>query len=178
MILGVMLFFDGALLALGNVRSFLPHLPPAACILTNDASHFADPLPRRPLPHHRPAKDVLLLRAEEQTRRDGLFPRRNHPRFPQMADHRCIGRDVRLSQFVRVRCLLITITLALPCPRHLLNLIFFFCFFFQRFLPCYPHILPSITFHRPVPQSAVCSPCTLGFLTSRALTHACVRFSS
>ncbi len=53
-----------------------------------------------------------------------------------------------------------------------------FVLFFQRFLPCYPHLPPSIALHRPVPQSAVCSPCTPRSLTSHPFTHATTRFSS
>src|SRR5258708_1423827 len=64
----------------------------------------ADPLPRWTLPHHRPTKDVLLFRAEEQVARDHLLPRRHTPRLLQVADRWGVGRDVRLSQSVRVRC--------------------------------------------------------------------------
>jgi hypothetical protein len=104
MMLGIMLFFDGALLALGNVRTFLsPSLPQLSIATDHHHSPRADSLPRRPLPHHRSTKDILLFRAQEQAARDGLLPRRDTPRLPQMASYRCVGRDVRFPQSLRVR---------------------------------------------------------------------------
>lgn len=108
MMLGIMLFFDGALLALGNVRTCLS--PSSfSSILQSLTDHRpsprADPLPRRPLPHHRPAKDVLLFHAQEQAARDNLLPRWDTPRLLQMASYRCVGRDVRFPQSFRVRVL-------------------------------------------------------------------------
>ena len=121
MMLGIMLFFDGALLALGNVRTFfsppLPSLAPYS-YRPSLATPRLDPLPRRPFPHHRPAKDVLLFRAQEQATRDSLFPRRDTPCLSQMASYRCVGRDVRVSQSFWVRVAL--------CVKNALTLSFFF----------------------------------------------------
>lgn len=77
------------------------------------------PLPRRPLPYHRPTKDVLLFRPQEQATRDRLLPRWNPPRLYQMANHRCVGRVVRFPQPFRVRACLLACTGAfLHHPRN------------------------------------------------------------
>lgn len=99
----------------------------------------ADPLPRRPLPHHRPAKDVLLFLAQEQATRDSLLPRWDTPRFPQMANDRRVGRDVRVSQSFRVR--------VVPCVKRtaLCDLLFTFFFSSRDFFPV------ILTFLRQLP---------------------------
>ena len=83
--LGVLLFFDSALLALGNVRLTLLQLQPQSYDLTEPHLHFIDSVLVRPDTHHRHAKDVLLLRSETENSRDAVFPRRHLARIPQMA---------------------------------------------------------------------------------------------
>jgi len=95
-----MLFFDGALLALGNVRT---RFSPPACLTQLNPLSRADSLSWRPLPYHRPAKDVLLFFPQEQAARHRLLPRRYSPRLSQVANDRRVGRDVRFSKSFRVR---------------------------------------------------------------------------
>ena len=92
MILGVMLFFDGALLALGNVRlsafcaqhlisiptAFSFHSRVVCCVGTVT-------LPLRPYAYHRSSKDLLLLRTKAKTPRDSLFHWWNPVGVPQVA---------------------------------------------------------------------------------------------
>ncbi|KAH9171190.1 Got1-domain-containing protein, partial [Lactarius sanguifluus] len=114
MLLGVMLFFDGALLALGNVL-FLGGL----FLIIG------------------PQKTFYFFRAEEQAAGDRLLPRRHPPRLPQVADRRCVGRDVWLSQSVRVRCYCCYPVARARCLK--------LCFFSRDFFPV------ILTFLRQVP---------------------------
>jgi hypothetical protein len=68
-------------------------------------THSPDPIPWRPpcLPHHRPTKDVLPFSAKEQATWDRLLPRRHPLRLSQVASHRRVRGDVRVSQSFRVR---------------------------------------------------------------------------
>jgi hypothetical protein len=119
----------------------LPQLPIISYRLQYHSPR-ADPLPRRPFPHHRPAKDLLLFLAQEQATRDNLLPWRDTPRLLQMADYRRIGRDVRFSQSFRVR---------VACPlrkRTALYATFCLFFFFFSSRDFFPVIL---TFLRQLP---------------------------
>ncbi|KAH9971098.1 hypothetical protein BGW80DRAFT_508807 [Lactifluus volemus] len=94
---------DGALLALGNGLN-LSTLKLALIIIDHSLdTHAPDPIPRRPIPHHRPTKDILLFRAEEQATWDRLLPRTHPPRLSQVVSHRPAGGDVRVSQYFCVR---------------------------------------------------------------------------
>lgn len=82
MLLGVMLFFDGALLALGNASGVVYLLTP--CL----RAPSVDPLPRGAHSHHWPAQDFLLLRAKTEAPRDGVLHRRYPYGVLEVAVHR------------------------------------------------------------------------------------------
>jgi len=69
MFLGIMLFFDAALLALGNVCSS------NLCLLISSltSNSYTDALLVWSHLDHWPSKDILLLRAEAETSRDGML---------------------------------------------------------------------------------------------------------
>ena len=75
--LGIMLFFDGALLALGKLRALLSPFPslwsPQLLHTPRLTSPRVDSVPKWPLPHHRPAKDVLLFALRDKLRGMACF---------------------------------------------------------------------------------------------------------
>ena len=85
MLLGVMLFFDGALLALGNVSNRVYVSAPRPGMFTR--SLLVDTLPRRANTHHWSAQNVLLLRAEAEAPRDSMLHRRDSNGVPEVAVH-------------------------------------------------------------------------------------------
>ena len=82
MLLGMMMFFDKGLLAMGNVRRVLsgPRLHIAATVLTVAASASADPVPFGRDDDHRHQQDLPLLLPEAQAQR-WEPPERAHSRL-------------------------------------------------------------------------------------------------
>ena len=101
MLLGVMLFFDGALLALGNVSNGVYVATLRAGMLTR--SPFVDPLPSRAYTHHWPTQNVLLLCAEAEAPWHSMLHRRDPASVPEVAVHRYDCGDDRVLEPLWVR---------------------------------------------------------------------------
>lgn len=96
--LGVILFFDGALLALGNVRPFAIPLP-KRCLLN---LLFIGLVLVWPHIDHRTNEDILLFRSETENARDGMFYWWNIACVLQVAVCWCDSRNVWVFEFVWV----------------------------------------------------------------------------
>ena len=98
MLLGMMMFFDKGLLAMGNVRRVLsgPRLHIAATVLTVAASASADPVPFGRDDDHRHQQDLPLLLPEAQAQR-WEPPERAHSRLATspLASHPVVRVRVR-----------------------------------------------------------------------------------
>ena len=107
MLLGVILFFDGALLALGNVCRLLSR---SLRVVDSPTLHtrclpssYTDSFLVRLDPYHWATKDVLLLRTKAETEGDCLLHWRNLARVHQVASRWSNCRDDRVLEPVRVR---------------------------------------------------------------------------
>jgi hypothetical protein len=92
-----------------------PSFPSRLALMRPPYRALAAALPVRHYAHHRPNKDVLLLRAQEQTSRVDLLYRRHSDRHcSQTSLHRHRPRGVRLPEPLWV-CLCVTFTSPIAC---------------------------------------------------------------